>query len=92
LVREYYPGSDYWSSHACLARSEQGSSALESDGDPGLCVADGQRSFEVKPGNRVVLRRARRPALLQGTGRRDYFAVLRDRLHWGLPTDFVEPA
>ena len=55
-------------------------------------MADGQRSFEVKPGNRVVLRRARRPALLQGTGRRDYFAVLRDRLHWGLPTDFVEPA
>ncbi len=65
---------------------------LDSEGGPALCVADGQQSFEVRPGNRVLLRRARRPALLQGTGKRDYFAVLRDRLHWGLPTDFVEPA
>jgi len=65
---------------------------LETEGPSGLCVADGQQSFEVKPGARVLLRRARRPALIQGTGRRDYFAVLRDRLHWGLPTDFVEPA
>jgi NAD+ kinase len=65
---------------------------LESEGVPALCVVDGQQSFEVKPGNRILLRRARRPALIQGTGRRDYFAVLRDRLHWGLPTDFVEPA
>ena len=65
---------------------------LESDGPRGLCVVDGQSTFEVKPGRRVLLRRAPRPALLQGTGKRDYFAVLRDRLHWGLPTDFTEPA
>ena len=65
---------------------------LETSGVTALCVADGQQSFDVHAGDRVLLRRARRPALLQGTGKRDYFAVLRDRLHWGLPTDFVEPA
>jgi NAD+ kinase len=65
---------------------------LEEGDATALCVTDGQQSFEVRPGDRVEVRRARRPALLQGTGRRDYFAVLRDRLHWGLPTDFVEPA
>lgn len=58
----------------------------------GICVADGQQTFDVRPGDRVVLRKARTPALLLGTGRRDYFEVLRERLHWQLPTGFVEPA
>jgi NAD+ kinase len=58
---------------------------------PGICVADGQKTFDVHSGDRVVLRKARTPALLLGTGRRDYFEVLRERLHWQLPTGFVEP-
>jgi NAD+ kinase len=63
---------------------------LESGAAPSLCVVDGQETVEVRPGDRVVLRRAARPALFQGTGRRDYFAVLRDRLHWGLPAGLAE--
>lgn len=56
-----------------------------------LCVADGQETFPFRPGDRLRLRRARRPALLQGTGRRGFFEVLRERLHWGLPPGFAEP-
>ncbi len=58
---------------------------LETGSVTALCVADGQQSFDVRPGESVLLRKARSPALFQGTGRRDYFAVLRERLHWGLP-------
>lgn len=65
---------------------------LESADARAICVADGQTPYDVRAGDRVVIRRARRPALLQGTGRRDWFAVLRERLHWGLPTGFSGPA
>jgi NAD+ kinase len=64
---------------------------LEAVDETAICVADGQQVIQLRPGDRVLLRRARRPALLQGTGRRDYFAVLRERLHWGLPPGFLEP-
>jgi NAD+ kinase len=64
---------------------------LDSGAVTAICVTDGQQSFDVRAGDRVLIRRARRPALLLGTGRRDYFEVLRDRLHWGLPTDSAEP-
>ena len=64
---------------------------LEAKDETAICVADGQRVRQVLPGDRVLRRRARRPALLQGTGRRGFFAVLRERLHWGLPPGFNEP-
>jgi NAD+ kinase len=56
-----------------------------------ICVADGQRTFDVRPGDKVLIRKVRQSALLLGTGRRDYFEVLRERLHWQLPTGFTEP-
>ena len=59
---------------------------LETGSVTAICVADGQQSFDIKAGESVLLRKAPRPALFQGTGRRDYFAVLRERLHWGLPS------
>ena len=65
---------------------------LESAAARAICVADGQTKFDVRAGDRVVLRRARKPALLQGTGRRDWFAVLRERLHWGLPSGYSGPS
>jgi len=64
---------------------------LEAGGPTALCVADGQQILEVRAGDRVAIRRARKPALLQGTGRRGFFEVLRERLHWGLPPGFIEP-
>lgn len=64
---------------------------LESEVESAICVADGQQVLKVRDGDRVLLRRARRPALLQGTGRRGFFTVLRERLHWGLPPGFSEP-
>ena len=64
---------------------------LESKGVPAICVADGQEAVPVRPGDRVLVRRAARPALFQGSGRRDHFAVLRERLHWGHPSGFPEP-
>jgi NAD+ kinase len=64
---------------------------LESRDAKALFVADGQQRFDVRAGDRVILRRAARPALFQATGRRDYFEVLRDRLHWGHPSGFPEP-
>ncbi len=64
---------------------------LESDNERAICVADGQTVIEARRGDVVMIRRARRPALLQGTGRRGFFPVLRERLHWGLPPGFPEP-
>ena len=64
---------------------------LESKGVPAICVADGQDAVEVRAGDRVLVRRAARPALFQGAGRRDHFAALRERLHWGHPSGFPEP-
>jgi NAD+ kinase len=64
---------------------------LESKDETAICVADGQHVIPVRPGDRVLLRKAKRPTLLQGTGRRNFFAVLRERLHWGLPPGFTEP-
>ncbi len=64
---------------------------LEARDEAAICVADGQQVLKVRNGDRVLVRRARRPALLQGTGRRGFFAVLRERLHWGLPPGFSEP-
>jgi len=64
---------------------------LESDDAKAIFVADGRHSFDVLPGDRVIVRRAARPALFQGTGRRGWFEVLRDRLHWGHPSGFPEP-
>ncbi|MHC4821324.1 MAG: NAD(+)/NADH kinase [Planctomycetota bacterium] len=59
---------------------------LESDGvDAGVSM-DGQKNVAVQAGDTVHVRRATKPALLQGVGKHDYFAVLRERLHWGLPT------
>lgn len=65
--------------------------ALETENETAICVADGQTVLEVRRGDRVALRKARRPALFQGTGRRGFFPVLRERLHWGLPPGFAEP-
>jgi NAD+ kinase len=45
---------------------------------------DGQENVRIRPGDRVEIRRAARPALLQPSGKRGWFAVLRSRLHWGL--------
>jgi NAD+ kinase len=64
---------------------------LEEGDVTAIVVADGVDPVDVAPGDRVALRRARRPALLQGTGRRGYFEVLRERLHWQLPAAFGEP-
>ena len=56
------------------------------------CAVDGQDNFEVARGDRILVRRAERSTLLQGVGRRDWFAVLRERLHWGHPSGFTEPS
>ena len=65
---------------------------LETGGVTAIAVVDGQQSFDVGPGDTVLVRKARRPALIQGTGRRGYFAILRERLHWGFPSGFAEPS
>ena len=65
---------------------------LDLDQKGAVLVADGQVAFPLAPGDRVEVRRAARPALFQPTGRRDYFEVLRDRLHWGHPPGSAEKA
>jgi len=58
---------------------------LETGGVRAACSADGQANFPVRVGDRVEIRRARRPALFQPVSDRRIFAVLRSRLHWGIP-------
>jgi NAD+ kinase len=65
---------------------------LESDDAAAIFVGDGRRLFDVLPGDLVLVRRAARPALFQPAARRDSFEVLRDRLHWGPPAEFLERA
>jgi NAD+ kinase len=60
-------------------------------GAAGLAL-DGQQAFPVGPGDRVVVRRAASPALLQPVGDRDWYAILRERLHWGGSPPEPEPA
>jgi len=64
---------------------------LETGNETAICVADGQTVIDVARGDRVAIRKARRPARFQGTGKPGFFPVLRERLHWGLPPGFSEP-
>jgi NAD+ kinase len=44
---------------------------------------DGQEGFEMEEGDRLTVGRGPRDVLLVRSPRRDYYSVLRSKLHWG---------
>lgn len=47
-----------------------------------MLTVDGQRSVPLQPGDRVVLRRYEHSALIIQSDRRNFYEVLRGKLHW----------
>ena len=48
-----------------------------------IIVADGQKGESLAPGREVLIKKADYKVKLIRTGRRDYFEILRSKLHWG---------
>ncbi len=57
---------------------------VESAGGPAGVSVDGGRNLDVRPGDRLHVRRSPHPALFQPGGKRGWYAVLRSRLHFGV--------
>ena len=58
---------------------------LEGDTPEATLTVDGQVDRRLRPGDEVVFRSAPRPFRLVEAGRRSYYEVLREKLHWGVP-------
>lgn len=54
-------------------------------------TCDGQTSLEVKPGDRVIIRKKKRKVRLIHPVQHDYFQLLRAKLRWGIRPDSDEP-
>jgi len=59
----------------------------ETQSTPALISFDGQHHLALEPGDRVVITRAHRRCRLIHPPDYDYFAILRNKLHWGSGTD-----
>lgn len=70
-----------------LVLSDDSRVVLELESDPGevLITLDGQEVVEMKQGDRITVRRFKKHALkLVGSPSRDFFAVLREKLKFGI--------
>jgi len=47
-------------------------------------IIDGQTFLELKPGDKLEISVAKHPLQLVASENRDYFSILRNKLHWGL--------
>jgi NAD+ kinase len=47
-------------------------------------IIDGQPLMEMEPGDKLEVSTARHPLQLVASGNRDYFSILRNKLHWGI--------
>ncbi|MFQ5877629.1 MAG: NAD(+)/NADH kinase [Acidobacteriota bacterium] len=56
---------------------------LRTDNAETYLTLDGQVGFPMKVGDRVSVRRSRSPVLMVRSRRKDYFELLRHKLHWG---------
>ena len=54
------------------------------DQDPALINIDGQRTETLEPGESVIIRKAGYKIKWISTGKRDFFEILRTKLHWGV--------
>lgn len=57
--------------------------APEQQGEPVHLTLDGQIGFQLQPGDRVVIQRAKTRVLLVRASGKSYFEVLRSKLGWG---------
>jgi NAD+ kinase len=56
---------------------------LKTDNEEVALTLDGQVGFEMKVGDRVVIRKSRTTFNIIQPSNRNYFDVLRDKLRWG---------